>query len=101
MAWHPTLLPPQNAREQDARPVHGEQGADRVEFGREDLEHDQGKGELADGGAHVGALEGALRCPNLNQLGSRQDHRAGAVQTQVVPVGGMAALEHVEKSLGY
>jgi hypothetical protein len=92
----PTLLPAQDAREQDARAVHGEQRADGVELGREDLEHDERKRELPDGGADVGALEGALRRPDLDQLGPGQHDGARAVQAQVVSVCGMAALEHVE-----
>ena len=90
------MLPAQDAREQNARAVHGEQCANRVELGREDLEYNQRKRELADGGANVGALEGALRRPYLDQLGTGQHDGARTVQAQMVSVGGMAALEHDE-----
>ena len=53
--------------EEDGGAVDGEEGADGVELGGEDLEDDEGEGELAEGGAHVGALKGALRGSDLGQ----------------------------------
>lgn len=53
--------------EHDGGAVDGKEGADGVELGREDLEDDEGEGELAEGGAHVGALEGALGGPDLDE----------------------------------
>ena len=63
--------------EEDGGAVDGEEGADGVELGREDLEDNEGEGELAEGGPHVGALKGALGSPDLSEsvmpkLGLRQ-----------------------------
>ena len=66
------LLTSKQTGEQDARSIHREQGPDAVELGREDLEHDEGEGELADGGTHVGALKRALCRANFHQLGPGQ-----------------------------
>ena len=62
------LLPPQEADEQDARPVEREEGAYRIELAREDLENYQGKGELPESGADVSTLKRSLRSPNLDQF---------------------------------
>lgn len=62
------LLSPVQADEEDAHTVGGEEGADAVELGREDLEDDERKAELAEGGAHVRALEGALGGADLDEL---------------------------------
>ena len=59
------LVPAVDGDEEDSGAVDGEEGANGVEFGREDLEDDEGKGELAEGGARVGAFEGALGGPDL------------------------------------
>ena len=69
-----TLLAPEQADEQDAGTVDCKQGADGVELGSENLQHDEGKGELADGCAHVGAFKRPLCCADLNQLGTSQDN---------------------------
>lgn len=53
----------------DGGAVDGEEGADGVELGVEDLEDDEGKGELRDGGAQVGALKGALGGADLDEPG--------------------------------
>lgn len=53
--------------EQDGDAVGGEEGADGVELLGEDLEDDEGEGELPEGGAHVGAFEGALRGADLDE----------------------------------
>ncbi len=55
--------------EQDGGAVAGQQGADGVELGGEDLEHDEGEGELRECGTHIGALEGALGRADLDQPG--------------------------------
>ena len=47
--------------------VDGEEGADGVELRGEDLEDDEGEGELREGRAHVGALEGALGGADLDE----------------------------------
>ena len=53
--------------EQDGDAVGGEEGANGVELLGEDLEDDEGEGELPESGAHVGALEGALRGADLDE----------------------------------
>ena len=53
--------------EDDGDAVGGEEGADGVELLGEDLEDDEGEGELAEGGAHVGAFEGALGGADLHE----------------------------------
>lgn len=55
-----SLIPSIQAHQQDPNTVCSEEGADRVEFRSEDLEDDQGEGELAQGGTDVGSFEGTL-----------------------------------------
>lgn len=55
--------------QEDGGAVYGEEGTDGVEFGCEDLEDDEGEGELAEGGAHVGAFKGPLGGPDLSESG--------------------------------
>jgi hypothetical protein len=86
------LLSPKQAGKQDPRPKEREQGSDGVELGREDLEHNQGKRELSDGGAHVGAFKGSLCGANLDELGAGQHDRVCAVPAQLVVVGSVASL---------
>jgi len=45
---------------EDASTIDREERPDAVELGREDLQHDEGEGELAEGGPDVGAFEGTL-----------------------------------------
>lgn len=66
-----TLLPPEQTSKEDPDAVDGKQSAYRVELGGEDLEHYQRKRELADCRANVGALKGALCCPDFDQLVAR------------------------------
>lgn len=79
--------------EHDGGAVDGEEGADGVELGREDLEDDEGEGELAQGRAHVGALKGALGCADLDEFIGGEDYGAGAVEAEVEVVFGVG-LEH-------
>jgi hypothetical protein len=88
------LLPSEQTNGQNASAIHGKQGANGVELGCEDFEHDKGKRELADGGADIGALECPLGSSDLDHLGRREDDGAGAVHAQMVRVGGMAAFKH-------
>ena len=74
------LLTSKEAREQDPGAVDGEQGADAVELGREDLEHHQRKGELAQRGAYVGSFERSLRRPYLDEFVIRQHHRSSSMR---------------------
>ncbi|KKA20504.1 hypothetical protein T310_5492 [Rasamsonia emersonii CBS 393.64] len=83
------LLAAEQADQEHAGAVDGEQGADAVELGGEDLEHDQGERELGQGGAYVGALEGTLGGAHLDHLVRGEHGRAGAVHAQAVAVGGM------------
>lgn len=46
--------------EEDGGAKGGEEGADGVELLGEDFEDDEGEGEEAEGGSHVGALKGPL-----------------------------------------
>lgn len=55
--------------EEDGGAIGGEEGADGVELRGEDLEDDERKGELPEGGAHVGALKGALGGADLDEPG--------------------------------
>lgn len=59
--------------EHDGGAVDGEEGADGVELGGEDFEDDEGEGELAEGGPHVGAFEGALGGADLDESGGGMD----------------------------
>lgn len=87
------LLPAEEAGAQDPRAVRGKERAHAVKLGREDLEHDEGKGELGEGGADVGALKGALGRPHLDQFVVGEDDGDGAVLAQVVP----RVVAHLEK----
>lgn len=57
------------ADQQDSRAKRGREGSDGVEFRGKDLEHNQGKGELAQGSAHIGTFKGPLSSANLDQSG--------------------------------
>lgn len=46
--------------EEDGGAKGGEEGADGVELLGEDFENNEGEGEEAEGGSHVGALKGSL-----------------------------------------
>lgn len=60
--------------------VDGKEGADAVEFAREDLEHDEREGELGQRGADVGAFERALCSADLDELLGSEVDGAGAVE---------------------
>jgi len=45
---------------EDTGPVDSKERPNAVELGGEDLQHDEGEGELAEGGPDVGAFEGTL-----------------------------------------
>jgi hypothetical protein len=72
--------------------VYGEQGPDAVELRREDFEDDQGKRELAEGGANISTFERSLGRSNLDELVRAQDDGAGTMQAEMVSVCGVAAL---------
>lgn len=58
--------------------VDREQGTNAVEFGGEDFEDDERKGELRQRGSHVGAFERALGGAHLDDLVRREHNGAGA-----------------------
>jgi hypothetical protein len=58
-----------HGNEENGEAVDGKEGADGVELLGEDLEDDEREGELAEGGAHVGALEGALGGADFDEPG--------------------------------
>jgi hypothetical protein len=80
------LLASKQADDKNSRAVDCEQRADGVELGCEDLEHDERKRELSDGGADVGAFKGSLSSADLDELGAGEHDGAGAVQSEVVVV---------------
>lgn len=86
------LHPPIQTRKQNPRPVERKQRADGIELGREDLEHDEGEAELPEGGADVGAFEGALGGADFDEFGGGEDDAAGAVEAEAVAVCGVDAL---------
>jgi hypothetical protein len=88
-----TLLSPEQTSKEDTDSVDGKQSTNRVELGREDLEHYKRKRELADCRANIGAFKRALCCANLHQLIARQYNGAGTVQMQSVSVCCVTALE--------
>lgn len=54
------LVAAEDGDQEDGAAVGSKKRADGVELAGEDLEDDQGEGELGEGGAHVGAFKGAL-----------------------------------------
>lgn len=99
------MLAAEQARQQNTHAIDSEQGADGVELGGEDLQDDEGKGKLAQGCAHIGALKGPLGRANLDELVPSKDHAPRSVQSQTVIVGcvaalctGVSLLERVESS---
>lgn len=77
-------LPPQETRHHDETSKYRKQCTDAVELLREDLEDDEGEGELGERGAEVGALKGALRGADLDELFLRQDDAACSVLSESV-----------------
>jgi hypothetical protein len=53
--------------EQDPTPIRRKQCANAVELGREDLDHYECEGELAECRAYICAFEGALSCADLDE----------------------------------
>ena len=54
------LLPTVQTCKEDTCTIYCEECSNAVEFGREDLQHDEGEGELPERCPDVGAFEGAL-----------------------------------------
>lgn len=83
------LLPSKPAGKEDTRSVDGEESADGVELGREDLKDDEGERELAQCCTDVGSFEGSLRCSDFHELVVSQNYGSGAMHSQVVIVRGI------------
>lgn len=62
-----SFVPAEDGDKEDGGAVGGEEGADGVELAGEDLEDDEGEGELRKGGAHVGAFKGPLGGADLGE----------------------------------
>lgn len=90
-----TLLSPEQTDEENPSPVHRKQRADGVELGREDLQHNERKRELSNGGADVRSFKRSLCCPDLDQFTAGQHDRACAVLAQTISVGYITALQSV------
>lgn len=83
-----TLLAAEEADDEHAGAVDGEQGPDAVELGGEDLEDDEGEGELRQRRADVGPLERPLGSAHVDDLVLGQGDGAGSVHAQPIPVSG-------------
>ncbi len=86
------LLPPKQAGKEDSRTINGEKRADAVKLWSENLEYYQSKGELAECGPNIGALESSLRGANLHKLIVGEDDRSCSVEAQAIPISGMGLL---------
>jgi len=64
-----TLHPSESTGSQNPGAIDSEQSANGVEFRGEDLENDEGKGELGERGADVSALERALGGADFDEFG--------------------------------
>lgn len=64
----------EQADDEDPRAIDGKQRPDTVELGSEDLEHDEGKGELGERRPNIGTFKGSLRCAHLDDF-VRGQHR--------------------------
>jgi len=64
------LHPPKSTSSQNPGTVDSEQSANGVKFGGEDLEDDEGKGELGERGADVGSFESALGGADFDEFGA-------------------------------
>jgi hypothetical protein len=93
------LLSPIRTHSQHPGAVYGEERADAVEFAGEDLEHDEREGELRQRRADVGAFEGALCGPDLDELVVGEVDGASAVEAQPVFILRVAALEDMSERM--
>jgi hypothetical protein len=71
---------------EDTGAVYGEKGSDTVELGGEDLEHNEGEGELREGSADVSTFEGSLSSAHFNDFVCCQHCRAGSVHSQTIAI---------------
>lgn len=78
------LLASEEADGKHTSTVCCKKGPDAVEFGREDLEHHQGKGKLRQCSADVSTLERPLRGANLDEFLVRQNDGSCTMATVVV-----------------
>lgn len=83
-----SLLTTEQTDDEHAGAVDGEQSTDTVELAAEDFEHHQGKRELRQSRANIGAFESPLRGPDFDNLVGGQGHRTSPVQAETVTVSG-------------
>lgn len=62
------LLTTEETDYEHTRSVDRKERTDAVKLATEDFEHDEGEGELGQGGANVGAFKGTLGCANFDNL---------------------------------
>lgn len=84
------LLATEEPDDKHPGPVDGEQGPDTVEFAAEDLEHDEGKGELRQSSANIGAFKRSLSSPDFDNFIGGQRDGASTVHAETVSVSGAA-----------
>lgn len=63
-----SLLTTEETNYEHTRSIDCKQCTDAVELATEDLEHDEGEGELGQSGANVGAFKGTLGCADFDNL---------------------------------
>jgi hypothetical protein len=95
-----TFVAAEKTCEQDAGTVDSEECPDGIKLCGKNLEYDECKAELADGGPNVRSLKRSLRCPDLDQFTTREYHRPRPVQAQRVSIFNMACLEAACQHVG-
>lgn len=63
-----SLRAAEKSDDENTRAIYREQSPNTVELGGENLEHDEGEGELRKSGSDIGPLKGALGRAHLNHL---------------------------------
>lgn len=81
-----SLLTTEETDYEHTRSINRKQGTDAVELATEYFEHDEGKGELGQGSANVGAFKGTLGCANFDNLIGGQRNGTSAVQAEVISI---------------
>lgn len=73
-------------------PLIGRKHTDAVELASEYLKNNQSKAELPKRCSYVGTFECSLCGSDLDQLGGRQDHGAGTMETEAIAILSMVCL---------
>lgn len=81
-----SLRAAEKSDDENTRAVYREQSPNTVELGGEDLEYDEGEGELRKGGSDIGPLKGALSRAHLNHFIRGQHSRAGSVHSKAITI---------------